>query len=139
VFATLKPEQNRIRAVLEREGLRVAMINGDVSMSKRAEIDAKFQRGEIDWIVASPATAGVGFNWQRAAVVVFTSPSYMDDEIVQAYRRAIRGIRETPLPIYLPQYTGTVEDRILEIVEEKSRLAAKVDPTREPLTGLRVA
>lgn len=138
VFATLKPEQNRIRAVLEREGLRVAMINGDVSMTKRAEIDAKFQRGEIDWIVASPATAGVGFNWQRAAVVVFTSPSYMDDEIVQAYRRAIRGIRETPLPIYLPQYTGTVEDRILEIVEEKSRLAAKVDPTREPLTGLRV-
>ena len=86
--------------------------------------------------MAPPATAGVGFNWQRADCVVFVSSDYMDDNIVQAYRRAIRGIRETALPIYVLRYDDSVDFRILEIVEKKSALAAKVDPSRDVLTGL---
>lgn len=138
LFSTLQPEQNRLVKVLRSKGARVGLINGNVSLNKRAEIDRQFQAGELDWVVASPATAGVGFNWQRAEVVAFVSTDYMDDNVVQAYRRAIRGIRDTALPIYLPQYPGTIEDRILEIIEQKSNLAFRVDATRVPLKGLRL-
>jgi len=137
LFAVLRPEQERLVATLKKAGARVALINGGTSLAQRSRIDQEFQEGKLDWIVASPATAGVGFNWQRAECVAFVSCDYMDDNVVQAYRRAIRGVRETPLPIYIPQYVGTIEDRILEIIEKKSRLASLVDKTREALKGLR--
>lgn len=137
LFAVLRPEQERLVETLKQAGAKVALINGGTSLPQRAKIDQQFQEGKIDWIVASPATAGVGFNWQRAEVVTFVSCDYMDDNIVQAYRRAIRGVRETALPIYIPQYVDTIEDRVLEIIEKKSRLAYRVDHTREPLKGLR--
>lgn len=136
IFCTLVKEQERLKNLLEAEGLRVGLINGSVSLSRRAEIDRMFQAGELDFIVASPATAGVGFNWQRAECVIFVSCDYMDDNIVQAYRRAIRGVRDTTLPIYILRYAKTVEKRILQILETKSALAAKIDPTREALAGL---
>lgn len=136
LFCTLVAEQERLYKLLTSKGYRVGLINGSVSLNRRAEIDRMFQCGELDYIVASPATAGVGFNWQRADCVVFVSSDYMDDNIVQAYRRAIRGIRETALPIYVLRYDDSVDFRILEIVEKKSALAAKVDPSRDVLTGL---
>lgn len=136
IFAVLQPEQRRLTAMLEKAGLKVALINGSVSMNRRAEIDQQFQEGKIDWIVASDLTAGVGFNWQRAEAVAFASCGYMDDAVTQAYRRAIRGVRETALPIYFPQYLDSVEPKILGVVERKSRLAAAVDKTRDPLEGL---
>lgn len=138
LFCTLQPEQERLYRSLLDNGYRVALINGNVSMTQRQSIDRMFQAGHIDFIVASPATAGVGFNWQRAEVVCFVSTDYMDDTIVQAYRRAIRGVRATPLPIYVLRYRDSLEYRILRIVEEKSATAAKVDTSREALTGLSI-
>lgn len=136
IFSALKPEQLRIQKMLEDRGLKVGLINGDVSLGRRAKIDQDYQDGKLDWIIASPATAGIGFNWGRAECVVFLTPDYMDDSFMQAYRRAIRGIREIAIPIYLPQYAKTIENRIYGIIERKSRLAADVDRSREPLSGL---
>lgn len=44
-------------------GFKVGLINGTVSAKKRGEIDLAFQAGELDIVVASPATASVRFKW----------------------------------------------------------------------------
>ena len=46
--------------------------------------------------------------------------------------RAIRGQRKTPLLIYVLRYAeSAVEDRILDIIEEKSKLASSVEEGKE--------
>lgn len=131
IFASLIPEQERIVALAKSMGLRTGLINGNVSAARRAEIDAAFQRGDLDCVVASPATAGIGFNWNHLRVMVFTSLDYQDDSFMQAYRRGIRGKRDTPLLIYVLEYRDSIDQRIMKIIEMKSREAHLVDPTKE--------
>lgn len=131
VFAALVPEQERIVKIATKMGLRTALINGNVSSAARARIDEAFRAGLLDCVVASPDTAGVGFNWHHIKVMVFTSLNYMDDSFVQAYRRGIRGKRESALLIYVLEYRDSIDQRIMQIIEQKSREANLVDPTKE--------
>jgi hypothetical protein len=55
----------------------------------------------------------------------------MDDSFVQAYRRGIRGARTSALLIYVLEYRDSIDQRIMQIIEQKSREAHKVDPTKE--------
>jgi len=49
---------------------------------------------------------------------------------VQGYRRAVRGKRETPLLIYLMDYENSMDQRMFEIIDTKSKLANDVDPSK---------
>jgi hypothetical protein len=136
VFAALVPEQERCARILRRVGLRAGLINGSVSGAERSRIDAAFRAGELDAIVASPATAAFGFNWQHGGDrevehVIFVSLDYMDTSFFQAYRRMIRGVRKAPLRITVLEYADSIDQRIFQIVRAKSGLARAVDPTRE--------
>ena len=140
IFAALVPEQERIARIVRSMGMKVGLINGSVSAKDRAIIDQKFCAGEIQVIVGSPATAAVGWNWMKSGdqivdTMIFVSVDYKDSSFIQAYRRAIRGQRKTPLLIYVLRYAeSAVEDRILDIIEEKSKLASSVDETKEVLS-----
>src|SRR3546814_16988612 len=71
VFAQLQPEQERCVKVLEEQGLRVGLINANVSLKQRNKIDAAFRAGELAAIVGSGPTVAVGSYWERADDVVF--------------------------------------------------------------------
>ena len=131
IFASLVPEQERIANMCRRMGFKIGLINGKVSAKNRAQIDNDFCDGEIQILVGSPATSAVGFNWGFVDTIIFVSMDYKDSNFVQGYRRAIRGIRDKPLLIYILQYESAVEDRILEIIETKSRLSNQVDESKE--------
>lgn len=134
VFAALVPQIERAVEVATKMGLRVGMIHGSVPVKKRFEIDRAFRAGELDVVIASPATTAVGYNWGHVDTMVFMSLDYMDSSFVQGYRRAIRGVRGKPLLIYILQYENcAVEDRVLKIVQDKSAMAAAVDDTKEAL------
>jgi ERCC4-related helicase len=130
IFSALVPSQERIVKICEEQGLRVGLINGNVSAKKRSQIDLAFQAGELDVVVASPATASVGFNWGHVDTVIFMSVDYMDSSFLQGYRRAMRGVRKTPLLIYVMEYENSVDQRIFKIVETKSALATEVDDSQ---------
>lgn len=129
IFAALVPSQERIVEICRRAGKRVGLINGNVSMNGRNEVDEAFRAGELDVVVASPATAGIGFNWDHVDTVIFMSLDYMDSSFLQGYRRAMRGVRKTPLLIYVMEYENSVDQRIFKIVETKSAMANDVDDT----------
>ena len=137
IFAALVPEQERIAKIARSMGLKVGLINGKVQAKDRAIIDQKFCAGEIQVIVGSPATAAVGWNWMKSGdqivdTMIFVSVDYKDSSFIQAYRRAIRGQGKTPLLIYVLRYAeSAVEDRILDIIEEKSKLASSVEEGKE--------
>lgn len=134
VFAALKPEQRRCVSVLENEGLRVGLINSDVPKKDRDKIDLAFRQGHLDVVVASGPTAGVGYDWEHADHVVFVSVDYQDVNFLQAYRRASRGTRTTPLRVTSLEYEDTIDRRLYQICSEKSALANQVDETRTVLS-----
>ena len=133
IFAAVTESIERIVRQCEAHGLRVGKIHGGVPAKRRFQIDTDFQEGKLDVVVASAATAGVGFNWPHVDHIIFMSMDFMDSNFVQAYRRAIRGTRTTPVLIRVMEYTNSLDQMIFAIVERKSKLAADVDPTKEAL------
>jgi hypothetical protein len=134
VFAALKPEQRRCVTVLEEAGLRVGLINSDVGKPERNRIDLAMRNGELDAIVCSGPTAGVGYDWEIIDHVVFVSIDYQDVNFLQGYRRASRGTRTTTLRVTSLEYEDTIDGRMFEINTQKSVLANLVDPTRPILS-----
>lgn len=133
IYSSLVAEQERIARLCEGQGFKVGLINGNVPASRRGEIDKAFQSGQINCVVASPATAAVGFNWGHVNHVVFASLDYQNVNFVQAYRRAIRGVRSCPLRITVLEYRDSIDQRIFAIINKKSKDLHKVDDTYEKL------
>lgn len=138
VYAALKPQQYRILELARSYGLKAEVINGDVSPKKRGEIDLAFREGRINCIIASPAVADVGFNWQFCGKqevdhLIFASLDFLDTTVLQAYRRAIRGKRGSPLRITVLLYEDSLDQRITWIIYQKSLDANKVDPSHAVL------
>lgn len=136
LFSAMQGEQVRLVRKIEERGFKVGLINGTVDGNKRGQIDKAFREGDLQVIVASPATAGVGLNWHNCEVAAFVSIDYMDDNITQATFRFIRGKRDKTIPIYLLKYKNTIEDKIYGITYQKSLLASKADSSRKPLQRL---
>jgi hypothetical protein len=93
-----------------------------------------FRKGEMDLLICSPTCAAVGFNWQMSGDkevdhLIFMSLDFKD----KAYRRCMRDIRKTPLRITVLEYEDSLDQRIFEIVREKSVMANKVDAGRPKL------
>lgn len=112
IFAVVKHQQERLVEICQKMGFRTGLINGDVSTARRAAIDEEFQAGRLDIVVASPATASVGFNWSHLDTVIFMSIDFMDSSFLQGYRRAMPGVRTSPLLIYVMEYEKSVDQRI---------------------------
>lgn len=133
IFSSLVPEVERIVKALQDRGLTVGKIHGGVSEARRIAVDEAFREGKLQFIVATAATAGVGFNWGQVNTVVFLSLDYEDSSFIQAYRRGIRGKRTRPLRIIVMEYENSIDQRIFEIVQRKSRDASMVDETKEEI------
>ena len=120
IFAPFVFEQERIKSYLESLGFRGGLINGSVSAVERNRVDTEFRAGNLDFVVASPKTAGIGFNWQHLDTIIFHSMDYGDDDFIQAVARAKRGVRENPLRIIILEYRDTIEQLMLVKVRANS-------------------
>lgn len=131
IFSALVPEQERVYKQMLDAGLRVALINGSVSAKDRARIDEQFRSGALQFVVGSPATMAVGFNWGMLNTIIYVSIDYGDDSFIQAYSRAIRGKRAKPLLIIVLEYEDSIDQDIFKIVQAKSTDANLIDETKD--------
>lgn len=134
IFAVFQAEQERILQLGLELGLRGAIINGNVSLEKRGKIDQDFRDGKLDFVVASPLTAGVGFNWGFLNTIVYHSMDYGDDDFVQSYHRGLRGFRTQPLRILILEYAETIEQTVLWKIHHNSRVSHSVNKTSPIIT-----
>lgn len=126
IFSIFEAEQERIVSICKEKGLRVALINGSVSSTKRFQIDKDFREGKLDVVVGSPATCSIGFNWEHVDRVIFTSCDYKDSTFKQSIARGNRGTRPEPLKVYILDYGTKVEKRIMDIIKRKSSESKKI-------------
>jgi SNF2 family DNA or RNA helicase len=132
IFGVFEKTLERIAELCRKQGFRVGVIHGGVPGKRRETIDEQFQAGEIDVVVGSYQTCGIGFNWGHVDHIICYELDYGDSAFIQARRRAERGTREKPLRLSIYIYEGAkVENRKMEVIERKSADANKVDDTNE--------
>lgn len=138
IYSPMRPQQARIELLLQAHGIPYGVINGDTSQKAGDLIDVAFQEGRLKAILASPACADVGFNWQfcgdqEVDHIVFMCLDYLDTTYTQAVRRAIRQKRTCPLRVTILEYHLSIDQKVAWIVWAKSVEANKVDPSRAVL------
>lgn len=136
VFAYFQEQVEQIAKLARDTGLSVGTIHGGVSSKRRGEVDQAFCRGELQAVIASEETAAVGFNWQdwgpnqiELDHVIFASLDFKDTNFSQGYKRGIRRKRSKPLRVTTMGYFDSIDRRLMQILERKSRDANKVDPS----------
>lgn len=138
IFTPMVQQQNQVVDLAKKVGLRVALINGSVPMKERDDINVRFDNGELDCIVCSPECAEVGLNLQwsggrETTHVIFVSAPYLDDTVIQAVQRAVRGTRQVPLRVTFLAYEDSLDQHIFSILKRKSVDAHLVDKDRPVL------
>lgn len=120
LFETVKSAQYKWLEAIEDLGFKAAVMNGNVTGEKRQWLDKQFRDGDIQVLICSPDVAGVGFNWQHVNMILFMSLDWQDTTFIQNYRRAMRGVRDTILKIYILMYRSSIDGRIAQKINAKS-------------------
>lgn len=124
-FAYHKSVIKELQKRLEKVGLRVAVITGDVSTKKRQALVDGFQAGDFDVIIGNILAMGVGWTLTRARFVVFAELDWVPALMEQAEDRAWR---HGQLNAVIAQYLlvdGSIEAYMAVAILEKMEIISK--------------
>jgi len=124
-FAYHKSVIKELQKRLEKLGIRVAVITGDVSTKKRQQFVDDFQAGLYDVILGNIMAMGVGWTLTRARFVVFAELDWVPALMEQAEDRAWR---HGQLNAVIAQYLlvdGSIEAYMAAAILEKMDIISK--------------
>jgi len=130
IWATFTHSLRKIRdAISEGHGPRsVATYYGETPQDERQEIVNRFQDpdDELRFFVGQPRTGGYGITLTEATTVVYFSNSYDLEIRLQSEDRAHRIGQNKPVTYIDLVCPDTVDEKILQALEDKNILAGKV-------------
>ncbi|WP_442113348.1 DEAD/DEAH box helicase [Pseudomonas sp. NUPR-001] len=113
-----------IEAELQQRAIAYALLTGE-TRDRRAPVH-DFQSGRLQIFLISLKAGGVGLNLTAADTVIHFDPWWNPAAENQATDRAYRIGQEKPVFVYKLITRGTVEEKIQQLQQEKSALAAGV-------------
>ena len=129
IFETTIAGQLRLVEAATKQGARAGLINGTVT--DKGYVDEQFRHGLLDVLVCAPICAGIGFNWGFVNHLIFSSLDYQDTTFIQNYRRALRGERTSTLLVTILQYSRSIDQRINNMLNEKSKDRMRVNKNND--------
>jgi superfamily II DNA or RNA helicase len=118
-------------ARLAQLGIGAAFLHGGLSLTQRTDMVDRFAAGEFPVFVLSLRAGGTGLNLTRATHVVHYDRWWNPAVENQASDRAWRIGQDRPVQIHRLVSEGTLEERIAEVLREKSSLADAVTGSGE--------
>jgi SNF2 family DNA or RNA helicase len=124
VFTQFRAVQEALVRRLEKRGLPVDVLNGDVPMRDRVPIVTAWKQAPPRPLVAMLQVAGVGLNMTAARIAIFVDKLFVPKLNEQAEDRIHRiGASTTqPVQIYELQMRNTIEQRVERILKTKKQL-----------------
>ena len=110
---------------LKKQRIGYVAIKGDTPKSTRQNAIERFQAGEVPVFIGSKA-ASTGVTLTRARHLCFVERYWTSSEEEQAEDRIRRIGQKSPTKIWFLHGSGTIDDRIEEIIRHKRRLVARV-------------
>lgn len=126
VFSQFTDYLALVRKMLEESGWTYQYLDGTTPIAERGKAVDAFQRGEGDFFLISLKAGGTGLNLTAANYVVLLDPWWNPAVENQAADRAHRIGQKNPVTVYRLIAAKTVEERVLELHDEKRRIAEDV-------------
>lgn len=123
IFSQFVGTLQEIKLELEKQNIEFFYIDGKVKSSERVEICNRFNKGERQVVLISLKAGGTGLNLVGADVVIHYDPWWNVAFENQASDRAYRIGQKNSVQIVKLITAGTIEEKIIEIQERKSRLS----------------
>jgi superfamily II DNA/RNA helicase len=130
IFCNRKREVASLRRQLERGGLNVRDIHGDLDQSQRTQALDAFKRGEVDFLVATDVAARGLDIAMLPCVINYDVPTHADDYVHRIGRTGRAGQEGRAFTLALPE-----ESRFVDAI---TRLTGKEIPRLE-LAGMEPA
>ncbi|MCC8397551.1 DEAD/DEAH box helicase [Paraburkholderia sp. MMS20-SJTR3] len=113
-----------IAAALDEAAIPYVMLTGDTA--DRVTPVERFQRGEVPLFLISLKAGGVGLNLTAADTVIHYDPWWNPAAENQATDRAHRLGQDKPVFVYKLIAAGSIEEKIVELQEQKASLADSI-------------
>jgi len=123
VFSQFVSHLAIIREYLDSRNLPYRYLDGSTPAWQRSEEVNKFQAGEGSFFLISLKAGGTGLNLTAADYVIHMDPWWNPAVEDQASDRAHRIGQMQPVTIYRLVTKGTIEEKIVQLHQEKKELA----------------
>ena len=118
----------RLRMILEREGLRVAVLKANTVAADRREewVAARVKEG-VDVLICHPRLVQTGLDLVDWPSIVWFQPEYSVCVLRQASRRSWRIGQRQPVEVTYLVYEGTLQAEALALIAAKMRSALMIE------------
>lgn len=131
VFAESKQLINLAGAALVKAGYTVGYVTGDVTDDERATYVSDFQRGDLQFLLATLGAGGEGITLDRADVSIFLQRSFSLAKNKQAEDRIVGQTSGPGLEIIDIIALDTIEARVAEVLKDKERITEEIVRDRQ--------
>lgn len=114
--------QDHVQAMLEKAGLRVTVLHGNIDPRKR-EAWIEKRTPATDVLVCNPKLVETGLDLISYSTVIFAEIEYSLYTLWQAVRRVWRLGQTKPVKAIFSVYEGTMEARALQLMGKKMKAA----------------
>lgn len=126
VFSQFVQLLKRFGSLLTQQGLTFSYLDGQSSSKQRKTAIDSFKSGQNNLFLISLKAGGTGLNLTEADTVIHLDPWWNPAVEDQASDRAYRMGQTNPVTVYRVVATNTIEEKIIQLHQEKRDLADKV-------------
>ncbi len=127
IFSQFSRMVDMVVGYLQKQGIRVEKITGEVKDKDRDRIVPDFQAGgKIDVLVMTTTAGGVSIDLDRADNVIFLDETWVPDDQEQAEDRLHRGSRAHQVVVWYIRTKGTIEHYIEDTNIDKATINRKI-------------
>ena len=128
VFSQFTTYLDIIQSILKEKKWKIARIDGSQTVKHRQKEIDKFQENNYPVFLISLRAGGIGLNLTAASYVFIMDPWWNPAVEAQAIDRAYRIGQKNSLTVYKLIMKGSVEEKILELQQNKRELFASLLP-----------
>jgi SNF2 family DNA or RNA helicase len=137
IFSSFVKHLRLLADYFEKENWKFSWLSGSTAASSReSEIDNFTKNEDVNCFLISLKAGGVGLNLTAADYVFILDPWWNPASEMQALGRAHRIGQKKNVMVYRFIATGTIEEKIQNLQENKSKLADTFVSSSNPLKGL---
>lgn len=126
VFSQFTQALERLKNLLEKEGIGYYLLTGATSKERRIEMVNAFNQDKTPVFLISLKAGGTGLNLTAASIVIHFDPWWNMAAQNQATDRAHRIGQKQVVTVYKLIVKNTLEEKILKLQEQKAQLTDEI-------------
>lgn len=119
VYSGTRDTMSRLKALLEAEGFKVAVLRASVEAAKREDWLLEQVDRNVDVVITNPELVKTGLDMLEFPTIVFTQSGYNVYTLQQASRRSWRIGQKLPVDVHFLGYEGCAQMECLALMAKK--------------------